>query len=90
MISCSTSSNKCLLTTLQDSIVHFASERVNSIWTQSLFKCAFYVGSVFLGKAFFPFFLSNTVLARYGKFRGNQQVIEVKNVTMKTIEKIAK
>ena len=43
----------------------------------------------FLGKAFFSYFFSSTVLARYGKFRDNQQVIEVKNVTMKTIEKIA-
>ena len=37
----------------------------------------------FLGKAFFTFFLSSSVLARYGKFRDNQQVIEVKHVMIK-------
>ena len=46
------------VTTLQDSIVHFASEMVNSISTQSLFQCAFYVGSAFFRKGFFvPFSL---------------------------------
>ena len=45
--------------------------------------------SIFKERLFSSFFLSSSVLARHSKFRDNQQVIEVKNVMIKTIEKIA-
>ena len=49
---------------------------INSLYVHS-------VGSVFFRKRFFSFFLSSSVLAKYGKFRDNQQVIEVKHVMIK-------